>query len=683
MNEGVPAKAAMKKPPVILYTDESMQEAAAKMYHMKNYDAPVIDDAGHVVGSLSGDTLMTAMMKGLSPQTKVEEMMERQVSAVLEGDLPLPSFKWNPATIPVVNESRNLTGILYPEEWFAAVEKDAKQRRDILEALLNGEEEGVVVIGDGHKVIFSNRQAEKLLSIHSGDRITDVLDKNKITDVLSDQLSEETYSFYVKDKKMRVKKQTITAGKKTFIALWFKEMAPSFTNGEEEGWKEKAEQMETILELAYDGIIMVDRHGVITMISKEYASFLEMDEQDIIGRHVTDVIEHTRMHIVAETGKPEIADIQPIKGDYMVATRLPIFKDGKLEGAVGKVLFKNLGGFKALKKRMEKLEKELANYRGDWNETNRAKYQFDQLIGTSSEWTKAKELALKASETESSVLLLGESGTGKELFAHAIHNASPRSPGPFVKVNCAAIPNDLIESELFGYIEGSFTGAKRGGKKGKFEAADGGTIFLDEIGELPIHMQVKLLRVLQEREVEKVGATSAKPVDIRVIAATNRNLEKMIGEGDFRLDLFYRLNVFSIHIPPLRERPEDIEQLVPYFLKKLSLKLGKEVKYIDRTAMDTLVKYNWPGNTRELENVIERTANVVDSYQTITSVHLPDKLTGVKVKEKPEPLSEQMREAEKQAILHALRYTEGNKSQAAKLLGVSRTALYEKIARMK
>ncbi|MCE7793326.1 sigma 54-interacting transcriptional regulator [Salipaludibacillus sp. CUR1] len=439
--------------------------------------------------------------------------------------------------------------------------------------------------------------------------------------------------------------------------------------------------METIIEFAHDGIVMVDREGFITMINQEYADFLEVDADEVTGKHVTDIIENTRMHLVAETGKPEIADIQPIKGDYMVATRLPIFKEGKLEGAVGKVLFKNLGGFKALKKRMAKLEKELDNYKGEWQETNRAKYQFNQLIGKSESWLKAKNLAQKAAGTDSNVLLLGESGTGKELFAHAIHNASPRSPGPFVKVNCAAIPSDLIESELFGYVEGSFTGAKRGGKKGKFEAADGGTIFLDEIGELPIHMQVKLLRVLQEREVEKVGANAAKPIDIRVVAATNRNLEKMIQSGDFRLDLFYRLNVFSIQIPSLRTRKEDIEALVPYFLKKLSARLGKEVSVIDNRAMAALLHYYWPGNTRELENVIERTVNVVDSYETITDKHLPEKITGIKAAEEPKTLAEQLREAEKKAIIETLQYTNGNKSKAAKLLGISRTALYEKISK--
>ncbi|PYZ91684.1 sigma-54-dependent Fis family transcriptional regulator [Salipaludibacillus keqinensis] len=688
MNQHVPAKQAMRTAPVILDHNESIQEAAAKMYHMQGYAAPVLNGDRRVIGSLSNDSLMTAMMKGLSPQTKIADIMERQVTTVHEKEVPLQKITWNPSSLPVVNDEQQLTGMLYPDDWLFALETERNETIEVYQSLLNAERDALFLIDANEMVVYRNRRAADLFekdgsNLMSETQRYELFNQDTVKKILNDAKDEGNYSIFVNQKKFRVKKQTIRFSKetKTYVALRINVAEPTSFPVEQEEWKEKAEKMKTVIELAHDGIIMVDKDGIITMLSQDYADFLEVSINDVVGKHVTDVIEHTRMHIVAKTGKPEIADIQPIKGDYMVATRLPIYKDGKLEGAVGKVLFKNLGGFKALKKRMEKLEKELSTYRGEWQETNRAKYQFNQLIGKSQPWTKAKNLALKAASTESNVLLLGESGTGKELFAHAIHNASTRSPGAFVKVNCAAIPSDLIESELFGYVEGSFTGAKRGGKKGKFEAADGGTIFLDEIGELPIHMQVKLLRVLQEREVEKVGATVAKPLDIRVVAATNRNLEEMIAEGDFRLDLFYRLNVFSIQIPSLRSRPEDIDILVPHFLKKLSARLSKEVHSIDRQAMTSLLQYDWPGNTRELENVIERTVNVVDSYQTIQMTHLPEKITGVKSEVKPKTLDEYIREAEEKALHDTIKYTKGNKSKAAKLLGISRTALYEKIAK--
>jgi transcriptional regulator with PAS, ATPase and Fis domain len=241
------------------------------------------------------------------------------------------------------------------------------------------------------------------------------------------------------------------------------------------------------------------------------------------------VIENTRMHVVAKTGKQEVAELQKIKDNYIIATRSPIRKQGKLIGAVGKILFKNVGQFTALSKRINSLEVELKKYKGDFRERNKASYTFDHLMGRSPEFMEVKGQAKIAAKSDSNVLILGESGTVR-LFAHSIHNASRRAMGVFVKVNCAAIPAELLESELFGYEEGSFTGAKKGGKAGKFEAAEGGTIFLDEIGELPLHMQVKLLRVLQEKEIERVGSTGSIPIDVRVIAATNRNLEMVSKE---------------------------------------------------------------------------------------------------------------------------------------------------------
>ncbi len=448
---------------------------------------------------------------------------------------------------------------------------------------------------------------------------------------------------------------------------------------DETSYQQKAELLETIMEFAYDGIIMVDQDGFITMMNKEYADFLGVSVEEAIGKHCSEIVENTRMHVVAKTGKPEIADLQKINGDYMVATRIPIIKNNKIKGAVGKVLFKNVSGFNSLHKRIKTMEKELKEYKGELKELNKAKYNFNNLLGNSPQLIEAKNLADKAASTDSNVLLLGESGTGKELFAHAIHNASSRAVGSFVKVNCAAIPPDLLESELFGYEEGSFTGAKKGGKKGKFEAADGGTIFLDEIGELPLHMQVKFLRVLQEREVEKIGATTSKPIDVKVIAATNRNLEEMVERGEFRLDLYYRLNVVMINIPPLRNREGDIVLLTNFLMKKLSSRLGKQVSGISEEALRALNAYEWPGNIRELENVLERAINVCDQKSLIDVAHLPEKIKGKQEPKSLKSLEEMIKDTEKKALLDSLAISKGNKSKAAKLLNVSRSTFYEKL----
>ena len=434
-----------------------------------------------------------------------------------------------------------------------------------------------------------------------------------------------------------------------------------------------------IIEFAYDGLVMVDTEGYVQMLSHAYADFLGVDQESSIGKHVTEVIENTRMHVVAKTGKQEVAELQKIKDNYIIATRSPIRKQGKLIGAVGKILFKNVGQFTALSKRINSLEVELKKYKGDFRERNKASYTFDHLMGRSPAFMEVKGQAKIAAKSDSNVLILGESGTGKELFAHSIHNDSRRAMGVFVKVNCAAIPAELLESELFGYEEGSFTGAKKGGKAGKFEAAEGGTIFLDEIGELPLHMQVKLLRVLQEKEIERVGSTGSIPIDVRVIAATNRNLEEMVSKGEFRLDMYYRLKVLQIHVPSLRERPEDIEILVNHLVEKYQNLMKKRVKGMSDQALRLLRLYKWPGNIRELENIIERAMNIVEEGEMIRSKHLPKEITGHKEAVSIRTLAEVMDETERAAIVSCLEMTSGNKSETAKRLGVSRTTLYEKM----
>ncbi|NHC42783.1 sigma 54-interacting transcriptional regulator [Bacillus sp. MM2020_1] len=432
-------------------------------------------------------------------------------------------------------------------------------------------------------------------------------------------------------------------------------------------------------ELADESMVVVDTEGYIQILTRSFANFLGVDPERSIGKHVTEVIENTRMHIVAKTGNLEVAEPQKIKEDYMIATRSPVLRQGKIVGAVGKVLFNNVEQLTALSKRINSLHNELHKSKGIINARNKAYYTFDHLIGKSPVFIEVNNQARKAAKSESNVLILGESGTGKELFAHAIHHASRRLMGAFVKVNCAAIPAELIESELFGYEEGSFTGAKKGGKIGKFEVADGGTIFLDEIGELPLHMQVKLLRVLQEKEIERVGATSTIHVDVRIIAATNRNLEEMVANREFRLDLYYRLKVMQLTIPSLKERMEDIKILVYYFLEKYQKLMKKGVKGVNEQAMNLLCQYAWPGNIRELENTIERALNMVDEGKYLAPEHFPREITGFKNTYPIRSLAEVIEETERRTISECLNMMDGNKSETAKHLGISRTSLYEKM----
>jgi len=322
--------------------------------------------------------------------------------------------------------------------------------------------------------------------------------------------------------------------------------------------------------------------------------------------------------------------------------------------------------------------------------TVRSKYTFNEIVGMSPQMKKLRHLAAQAAKTTSTVLIRGESGTGKELLAQAIHNASPRCNQPFIKVNCAAIPETLMESELFGYSEGAFTGALRGGKPGKFELADGGTIFLDEIGDLQPSLQSKLIRVLQEFEFERLGSTKTINVDVRVIAATNRNLEELIKRGKFRADLFYRLNVVEIVTPPLRERREDIDYLTDYLLEKITDRLHIPLVGISEEARQILREYDFPGNVRELENILERAINLInENSDTILPEHLQllghhassnMDLTVSKITESmPRSLEETVKLAEKNAILEALKRSGGNRNKAAQMLNIHRSLLYKKM----
>lgn len=434
-----------------------------------------------------------------------------------------------------------------------------------------------------------------------------------------------------------------------------------------------------IMDSTEDAIVFVDKNGLIQLLSNSYAEFLGIEKSSAIGKNVQDIIENTRMMEVIRSNKSETAQLQYINGRHMVATRIPVEIDGEVIGAVGKVLFKNISDLNTLYKKVKKMEDELDLYKNELNKINSAKYNLSSIISQDGKISYLKELIIRSSRTNSNVLILGESGTGKELFAHSVHAASRRSSEPFIKVNCGAIPYDLIESELYGYEEGSFTGAKKGGKIGRFKAADKGTIFLDEIGDLPLNMQVKLLRVLQDREIEKIGSNISEPVDVRVIAATNKNLEEMVENGQFRADLYYRLNVVTINIPPLRERKEDIPILAEYLVDKIVREENISEKKVSKKTIEYLKRYDWPGNVRELENILERAINFLGEEEIIEPKHLPVKITDEQDYGNIGNLKEIMEEKEKKIIIDSLIHTKGNKTMAAEILNISRTSLYEKM----
>jgi len=330
------------------------------------------------------------------------------------------------------------------------------------------------------------------------------------------------------------------------------------------------------------------------------------------------------------------------------------------------------------------LQQEVKLYKNELQQFHGTRYSFESIIGQSPKMMSLKATALKVAASNSTILIMGESGTGKELFAQAIHHASPRSRGPFVQVNCAAVPETLLESELFGYHEGAFTGASKGGKIGKFELADGGTIFLDEIGDMPLNMQAKILRVLQEREIERVGGRRPIKVDVRVMAATNRNLKELVRKNLFRDDLFYRLHVITLEVPTLRERTEDIPLLTEFFLRKMAPQFGQGQKRISEEAMNRLMRHAWTGNVRELENILERALNVMEG-DVITPANLAffsrKETPALGSDDPPVPFRKALAQFEKTILYRALEAAKGDKLKAAEMLKLSKSTLYEKIAR--
>lgn len=448
-----------------------------------------------------------------------------------------------------------------------------------------------------------------------------------------------------------------------------------------EDLQEQIEMYQLIFDSIYNGAIVTDINGRITHFNKPYGEFLGVDPEDQIGRHCTESVDNSRMHIVARTGQPEINQSHRIGGQNMVVQRIPIQKDGEIIAVFGQVMFKDVKDVRKLASELSLLESKVKLYEEELINLRSTRYTFESIIGTSKSIKALTIEARRAAANHYPVLISGESGTGKELFAQAIHHASPRRAHPFVRINCAAIPKDLLESELFGYEKGAFTGAGADGKPGKFELARHGTVFLDEVGDLPIEMQPKLLRVIEDKEFERVGGTRIIQSDFRVIAATNQNLEDMLISNRFRKDLFYRLNVIPLHIQPLRERKNDILPTARHLLKQIAGEANFAEIKIDRDATRVLRNYAWPGNVRELFNVLERTMPALGG-DTIYRENLPFYLHHSRQKFS-EPYRSSLKDVqattEKEAIRHALQESGHNKARAARMLGIHRTQLYKKI----
>ncbi|MEN3007577.1 sigma-54-dependent Fis family transcriptional regulator [Pseudothermotoga sp.] len=554
-------------------------------------------------------------------------------------------------------------------------------RAELFETVLNSIVEGIIIVDRDGKVVYINKQASIILGIPPSSAINkhvvDVIPNTRLHIVVQTGKAEIDHIQNIGEVKIITSRIPIRDQQGNVIgavAIFrditsVQKMVEEVTN-----LREMEALLKAIIESTNDAISVADAEGKIVMVNKAYTKITGFSAQEVIGKPATiDIAEGESMHMkVAQTKQPIYGArllVGPTRKEVVVDVT-PLFVKGEFKGSVG--VIHDVSEIVRLSRELEEMRRIMRRLS--------ARYTFEDIVAESAKMKAVIEQAMKVAHTPATVLLRGESGTGKELLAHAIHNASDRKDQPFVSVNCAAIPETVLESELFGYAPGAFTGARREGKKGLLEEAHKGTVFLDEVGKMPLSLQPKLLRFLETKEISPVGGTKPIKIDVRIIAATNMNLEKMVEDGSFLPDLYFRLNVFPIHIPPLRERKEDIPALVQYIIKKLNQEYGRIVEGISPEALHKLISYDWPGNVRELENAIGRAMITMEpSERFIRAHHLPPLKVSYQTHEitgEVKDLKRTLRQYEKSLITKSLEQNDWDVQKTAKELGLSVRTLY-------
>lgn len=439
----------------------------------------------------------------------------------------------------------------------------------------------------------------------------------------------------------------------------------------------------------FEGITVVDRDAVLRYLSPVHERFFGYKRGDAIGRPVQEVIENTRLHKVVQTGAAEIGQVQEMRDVTRVVNRVPILRDGELVGAIGRVAFRTPEEVHELSRQISSLRAEVDYYKQELAGLRHRAFGLDEIVGESDPIRRLKSEIRKIAPLDVPVFISGESGSGKELVAHAIHNLSRRVERPMVVVNCGALPANLVESELFGYEAGAFTGARREGRAGKFEMADRSSLFLDEIGDMPMDVQVKLLRVIESGNFERVGSNRVRSTNLRLISATNKDLRRLIADEAFRADLYFRINGVTLTVPPLRDRKSDIPLLVKHFMERIAARIGSRVKRIHPKAVEMLKEQSWPGNVRQLHHEIQR-AMIFEESPELKVSSFGQSPEDPEVSSVQPALDAQASSTIRQAvgnvedamIRETLERNKGNKKRAAEELGISRSYLYKKLGEM-
>jgi PAS domain S-box-containing protein len=653
---------------------------------------PVVDANNKLIGVLPKKSFFKAILAG----STIDDLI---TSFIVDNPISLQiDFKYDEVSlvervsksqasyVVVTNNDGTVAGMIGSVQYLKQTLKVISSSYALLHSVFQGSNTGLIVVDNEGYILRVNNAAETMFGIN----YSEIKDKH-LGEVLPEViLSKKSDSIGIKQTVNSVPviiNQTPVSDNGTSLGISISFLDMSHAEGiaaELEIVKELQKILNMILNASSDGILVTDNLGKIKYINQMASDFFSKNDDSIVGRNIKDFLNTDRPESVIQNCVAEVETCR-YNGRNFIVTHIPIKNElngiSQISGVVSTLYFADNAITGEIAREWFSMSQQVQYYKSEL-EKRGGNSSFDIIISRNSAFNRIKKDALRISPSSSTVLLTGESGVGKDMFARAIHSASSRARRPFVKVNCAAIPETLFESELFGYAPGSFTGASKNGKSGYFEQAHEGTIFLDEIGEMPLSVQVKILQVLQDKEFMRVGGIKTQTVDVRVIAATNRDLRQAMFQGNFREDLFYRLNVIAFKLPPLRERGEDILLLAKAFVLKYNAILGAKVIGMNREVQEALQNYSWPGNIRELENAIERAANFAWEGE-IELEHLPVQIIESEFEDvnKLNSYKEVLNDVNKAMIMEALRKCKGNKSAAAKMLNISRTALYEKLAK--
>ena len=676
----------------VLHAGDTLRTVVEYYQEYKINTLPVVNENENLIGVFPKKRLFKALLEGAGLDAPCETYMVDDPVFVSvdrtydEYSLVVRVTKSQVDNVVVLDRSNKVVGMIGTAEYLRGSLNVIMASSALLESVFRVNYEGIIIIDREGYILRINPAAAKMFQLNisevKGKNIDEILPEIPISEQLNIGLRRTIKELPVIINQMPIIENDEQIGS-SFAFLDTSDMEKMAQ--ELEIVKALQTTIDGVLSASSDGVFVSDILGTIKYVNERACQLVSQTSEQIVGSPIQAMLQTNSPIKIAKSGSAEV-DSCDIHGKKCIVSHIPFKKsnteNADITGIVSTIYLNDNAVTEEIARKWFYLNQQVQYYRNELEKRGGSCSRFDQIVTNNPEFKKIKKEAQFIARSSSTVLLTGESGVGKDMFARGIHEASPRAKRPFIKVNCVSIPETLFESELFGYAPGSFTGALKNGKPGYFERANLGTIFLDEIGDMPLSIQAKLLQVIQEKEFMRVGGTSKQTVDVRIIAATNRDLRDAIAKKTFREDLFYRLNVIEFHLPPLRERLEDTVALAESFIEKYNQILGSKVTGINEQAKKVLQDYSWPGNIRELENAIERAANYVWEGE-IGVDNLPGQI--IQLEQEPSIASSSYRSSlvgfEKEMLLDILRKTNGNRSAAARMLNLSRSAFYDRLAK--